>query len=264
MPRKRNPNRDKAFELYKKNKGDITPKVIAETLNESAANIRTWKNQDKWEEQLGIKKKGRGAPKNNKNAVGNNGGAPGGNLNAFKHGERIPEERFTSKKFLSKYLPRVTEKIMDEIVESGMSTLDILWTNIQIQFTAIIRTQKIMHVKNHKDITKEIKKEKSYKDDNMKTEEKDYEIQFAWDKQERFLTAQSKSIQILVNMIKTYEELLNKNWDSATEEQKLRVEKLKVEVNLLNKDNINNNKANNPYEKLTEEQLLKIAGEDNG
>lgn len=236
MARKRNLNRDKAFELYKKNKGDITPKVISETLNESAANIRTWKNQDKWEEQLGIKKKGRGAPKNNKNAIGNNGGAPGGNLNAFKHGKRIPEERFVSKKFLSKYLPLVTEKIMDEIVESGMSTLDILWTNIQIQFTAIIRSQKIMHVKNHKDITKEVKKEKTYIDENMESKETEYEIQFAWDKQERFLIAQSKSVQTLMNMLRTYKELLHKNWDSATEEQKLRVDKLKVEVDKLTKN----------------------------
>ncbi|MEG2412636.1 MAG: phage terminase small subunit [Clostridium sp.] len=239
MARQRNLNRDKAFELYKKNKGNVTPRVIAEELSESAANIRTWKSQDKWEEQLGIRKSGRGAPKNNKNALGNNGGAPGGNLNAFKHGERIPEERFASKKFLSKYLPRVTTKIMDEIVESGMDSLEILWTNIQIQFTAIIRSQKIMHVKSHNDITKEVKKNKSYVDKKMKTEEVEYEIQFAWDKQERFLIAQSKGIQILMNMIKTYEELLHKNWDSATEEQKLRVDKLKIEVDkLTNKDNM--------------------------
>lgn len=235
MARKRNPNREKAFELYKSKGGNITPKILAEELNESAANIRTWKNQDKWEEQLGIKKNGRGAPKNNKNAVGNNGGAPGGNINAFKHGERIPEERFASKKFLSKYLPKVTEKIMDEIVESGMSTLDILWTNIQIQFTAIIRSQKIMHVKNHKDITKEVKKEKTYIDENIESKETEYEIQFAWDKQERFLIAQSKSIQTLMNMLKTYDEFLNKNWDSATEEQKLRVDKLRAEVDKLTK-----------------------------
>lgn len=246
MARKRNPNRDKAFELYKSKDGNISPKLLAEELKESAANIRTWKNQDKWEEQLGIKKNGRGAPKNNKNAVGNNGGAPGGNLNAFKNGERIPEERFASKKFLSKYLPKVTEKIMNEIVESGMSTLDILWTNIQIHFTAIIRSQKIMHVKTHNDITKEIKKKKKYEDKNIKTEDIEYEIQFAWDKQERFLVSQSKSLQTLMNMIKTYEELLNKNFDLATEEQKLRVDKLKAEVALIYKD-----KANDKNEGLT-------------
>lgn len=235
MVRKRNPNRDGAFELYKNSNGSLTPKVIAERLEESAANIRVWKSADEWDKQLGIKKNKRGAPKNNINALGNKGGAPGGNLNAFKHGERIPEERFVSNKFLSKYLPKVTEKIMDEIVNSGMNSLDILWTNIQIQFTAIIRSQKIMHVKNNKDITKEIKKDKSYSDDKMKSEEKEYEIQFSWDKQERFLIAQSKSIQTLMNMLKTYDELLHKNWDSATEEQKLRVDKLRAEVDKITK-----------------------------
>lgn len=120
-----------------------------------------------------------------------------------------------------------------------------------------------MHVTKKTDITKEIKKNKTYKDKNMETEDLEYEIQFAWDKQERFLTAQSRAIQTLSNMIKTYEELLNSNFDLATDEQKLRVDKLKAEVGLLNKDS-NLSKEKNPYEGLTEEQLLKIAGEYNG
>lgn len=235
MARKRNPNRDKAFELYKNKGGNITPKLLAEELKESAANIRTWKSQDKWEKQLGIKKNRRGAPKNNKNAIGNAGGAPGGNLNAFKHGERISGERFASKKFLAKYLPKVTIKIMDEIVESGMDSLDILWTNIQIQFTAIIRSQKIMHVSKRGELIKELKKEKISPGKWGDAEEKEYEVQFAWDRQERFLTSQSKGIQTLMNMIKIYEELLHKNWDMATEEQKLRVDKIKGEVDKLTK-----------------------------
>ena len=237
LVRKRNPNRDKAFKIYKDNNGSITPKEISEKLNESAANIRTWKSTDRWDEELGFKQNKRGAPKKNGNAIGNKGGgAPEGNLNAFKHGERIPEERFASKKFLSKYLPKVTEKIMDELIESGMNSLDILWTNIQIQFAALIRSQKIMYVKNHKDMTKELKKEKDSYSESSTTHEKEYELQFAWDKQERFLTAQSKGLKTLNDMIKTYEELLHKNWDMATEEQKLRINKLKSEVDKISGD----------------------------
>lgn len=234
MARERNPNRNKAFDIYKSNNGNITPKEIASILNESVAKIRNWKSIDEWDKQLGVKKNKRGAPKGNLNAVGNKGGgAPKGNLNAFKDGSRIPEERFASKKFLSKYLPRVTEKIMNEIEESGINSLDILWTNIQIQFTAIIRSQKIMNVKTHNDLTKELKRKKETPGKFGDGIEEEYELQFAWDKQERFLSAQAKALKTLNDMIKTYEELLHKNWELSTEEQRLRVDKLKYEIKLL-------------------------------
>jgi len=244
MPRNKNPNKDKAFEIYKNSNGNITPKKIAEMLNENVTNIRTWKSVEQWDIKLGFKSKKRGAPKKNKNAVGNNGGPPEGNLNALKHGGYIPPERFNSKKFLAKYLPKVTQNIMEDIEDTGLNSLDILWANIKMQFTAVIRSQKIMHVKNHKDLTKEIKKSK-VKSNNKETEktttnkseeEFDYILQFAWDKQSSFLKSQSKAMQTLLNLIRTYEELLHKNWDLATQEQKLRIDKLKAELSKLNCD----------------------------
>lgn len=243
MPRNKNPNKDKAFEVYKNYNGNITPKKIAEMLNENVTNIRTWKSVDQWDVKLGFKRKKRGAPKKNKNAVGNNGGPPEGSLNAFKHGGYIPPERFNSKSFLSKYLPKATQKIMEDIQTSGLTSLDILWTNIEMHFTALLRSQKIMNVKNQKDMTKELKKSKVQRDFVGPEDEKnavevyreeEYIVQFAWDKQERFLNAQSKATKVIEGMIKTYEELLHKNWDLATEEQKLRVEKLKVEIEKIN------------------------------
>ena len=67
MSRIRNPNRDKAFEIYKSHKGEISPKQISEILNENVNNIRNWKKTDKWNEKLPKV----GAPKGNKNAKGN-------------------------------------------------------------------------------------------------------------------------------------------------------------------------------------------------
>lgn len=246
MSNARSPNRDKSFEIYKEKNGKITLKEIASILSESINNIKSWKSQDKWNEKLNIKSSKRGAAKNNKNAVGNKGGkgGPKENINAFKHGNYIPNERFESKKFLAKYLPKATEKIMDDINNSGISPLDMLWFNIQLQFATLLRSQKIMHVKNHKDMTKELKKIKVQKDlvgpkGNQTLEEtyreEEYEIQFAWDKQERFNTSQSKVMQVLLNMIKTYDEMLEKYKESATEEQKLRIEKLKQEIMLNDK-----------------------------
>lgn len=52
MARVRSPNRDKAFEIYKLNNGEILLKDIAVQLGVKDAQIRKWKSQDKWEEKL--------------------------------------------------------------------------------------------------------------------------------------------------------------------------------------------------------------------
>ena len=52
MARQRSPNRDKAFEIYKDNNGDIDLTKIANELNISAGTVRGWKNKDKWDETL--------------------------------------------------------------------------------------------------------------------------------------------------------------------------------------------------------------------
>src|SRR5690606_36034522 len=82
-------------------------------------------------------KKKKGGQPGNKNAVGH--GAPKENKNAEKHG------------FFSKYLPEETLAIAQEIQEKD--PLDLLWENIVIQYTAIIRAQRIMYVKNQNDKT---------------------------------------------------------------------------------------------------------------
>lgn len=52
MPRARNPNRDKAFEIYKKHNGEIDLVEIASQLNISAGTVRGWKSKDKWDQKL--------------------------------------------------------------------------------------------------------------------------------------------------------------------------------------------------------------------
>ncbi|MCD8355879.1 MAG: phage terminase small subunit [Clostridia bacterium] len=92
MP-KRKPERDQALQIFISKKGKITPKEIAEQLSISAATVRKWKCQDKWEERFpkSRSKRKRGGQPGNKNAIGNSGGAPAGNLNAQTHGAfRVP------------------------------------------------------------------------------------------------------------------------------------------------------------------------------
>lgn len=236
MTRVKNPNRDKAFEMYKENH-NLTPREIADALNEKVTNIRTWKSHDEWDSKLNIKKNRKGGQKGNKNSVGNTGGAPLKNFNNLKHGDYVDFTKHTRKEFLAKYIPKATEKIIVDMNEAGIGVLDILWSTIELQFAAILRSQKIMHVTSKKEMIKELKKTKCEKEKDEETgnyeevyKEEEYEFQFAWDRQATFLQSQSKAIATLQNNISKYTELLNKNWDAASEEQKLRLEKIKLEV----------------------------------
>lgn len=240
MAKSRSPNREKALKLYVETNGNIKLKSIAETLKEKIDNIYQWKRIDKWDEK-----------------IKNNVGPPKGSINAFKHGANINyEKRIKDKNFISKYVSARTSKILDDIRNSELTTLDILWTNIQLKYAAIISSQKIMEVKSKKELIKELKREKNTEN----TSEIEYEIQFAWDRQERFLKAQSSAMKVLNDMIKTYEELLNKNYDLANEEQRLRVEKLRLELKIFeDKDNLNTNinstqKLNSILELLNNEE----------
>ncbi|WP_283696204.1 phage terminase small subunit [Clostridium perfringens] len=218
---------DEAFKLFQESNGHITSQKIADKLGVKLSQVKYWRKKFKWKDKLN---KNRGAPLGNKNALGNKGGgAPEGNLNNFKHGNYIDESKFSSKKFLAKYMPKVTSKIVNDIEDSGLNSLDILWVNIVTQFTAILRSQKIMHVTSKSDLTKVLKKETYGKNPS-----EEYELQFAWDKQANFLQAQSKAMKTLEGLINSYEKLLHTNWDLASEEQKARVEKLKAEISKLN------------------------------
>lgn len=195
-------------------------KDLAEKYSVSLNTIKSWKQRYKWNRkgvhtnEKGRTQKGKGGQPGNKNAVGNKGGALPGNKNAETHG------------FFSKYLPEDTFAVIQEIEQKD--PLDILWENINIQYAAIIRAQKIMHVKSQEDLTKELKREKESNGDTSDSWEKEYELQFAWDKQATFLEAQSRAMKTLEGMIKQYDELLKSSL--ATEEQKARIEVLKSKV----------------------------------
>lgn len=107
----------------------------------------------------------------------------------------------TTHGLFSRYLPEETMRIMDNI--DSIPPQDILWTNIKMQFASIIRAQQIMYVDNKDDMTKEIKKHK----ESMESEEIEYEIQFAWDKQATFMNSLSRSMAELRNMLKQFVEM---------------------------------------------------------
>ena len=194
---------------------------IASQLNLPEGTVRRWKCTHKWDSERSDRNsersvKNRGAPKGNKNAA--DYGAPKQNKNAEKYG------------FFSKYLPEETVSIIQEM---PTDPLDILWDQVQIAYAAIIRAQSIMYVRDRDDktITKI-----GQKDGETVTEER-WEVQQAWDKHGNFLQAQARAQKTLEGLIKQYDELLHKNWELASEEQKARIAQLRAQTDKLTGNN---------------------------
>lgn len=208
-------NYELAYEDYK---NGLKYKQIAEKYGVSLSAVKSWASRY-WKKEGGCNPKKsqpkkvatRGGQPGNKNAVGH--GAPVGNNNAEKFG------------FFRKYLPEETVSIIQEMPKDP---LDILWDQIQIAYAAIIRAQKIMYVKDNKDSTTTKIEEKS---GNVIGER--WEVQQAWDKQGNFLSAQARAQKTLESMISRYEDLLHKNWDLATEEQKARLDQIRANTERL-------------------------------
>lgn len=236
MSKARSPNRDKAFDIYKEHNGNIKPKEIAEMLNESASNISSWKNKDRWSEKVTVNSS-------------NKKGAPKGNLNSLKHGHYCDPTKHIEESFLKKYLPAVTKNIIKGTVDAGYTPLDMIWASIQMQNAAIIGSPKIMEVKNKREMIKELKKTKVQKELKKDAEtgkevlievyrEEEFEFQFAWDRQATFLNSQSRAMGELRSLIKQYDDMLHKNWDLANEEQRARIDKLNAEIKKLSGDDL--------------------------
>ena len=214
MGRARDPNRDKAFEIYSENNGNIELIEIAERLGVSAGTVRGWKSKDKWEPKIKgtFQKKNtersknpRGAPKGSKNALGH--GAPKGNTNALKHG------------LFAKYLPQEVYEIAQELSEK--QPIDILWENITLTYANLLHAQRILYVQDVDDTTSVL----------IATTAKggaSYEIHTSWDKQGKALAAIARAQTELRGMIKTYDELTRS--PLVTEEQRLRIENLKAQL----------------------------------
>ena len=227
MARPRNPKRDEAFQMWLDSKGKMLLKDIAEQLELSDTQIRKWKNQDKWDDQFkgNVTKRSRGAPAGNSNAKGH--GAPKQNQNATTHG------------FFAKFLPEETLEIMEAMNER--SPADLIWDQIQIQYAAIIRAQRIMHVESKDEMIKELKKHK----DTEWGEEVEYEFQFAWERQAQLLTAQSRAIGELRSSIRQFVEMADADDERRLKlkQMQLNIDKTKAEVKQLNNEGESSSKT---------------------
>ena len=162
--------------------------------------VKYWVYKYKWKRKNHTKKPYKTKQKSNETR-----GAPFKNINAIKHG------------LFSKYLPAETLELVGTIEK--MSPLDILWENICLKYAAIIRSQKIMFVETADDYTKRT---------TLEGESLAFQYTEAYEKQASFLIAQSRAMGTLMSLIKQYDELCRSSL--ATDEQRLRIEKLKTEI----------------------------------
>ncbi|MEC2236126.1 phage terminase small subunit [Bacillus subtilis] len=208
---------EKHIQAYKDYVKGMKYKDLAEKYGVSVNTIKSWKQRHGWERKKGAPisksvhtKKG-GQP-GNKNAIGNKGGAaPAGNQNAVTHG------------FFSKFLPEETLEIMEEIQER--SPADMIWDQIQIQYAAILRAQRIMFVSDKEEMIKELKKKRSLISEVSEIEEEEYEFQFAWDRHATFLNAQSRAMGELRGLIKQFDQLAHE-----ADERRLKLEQMRLNI----------------------------------
>lgn len=210
-------------------------KAIAERFDVSPSTVRSWKSRYKWgtpqamtpvkrtpkknatqrkernATQPVAKKKKNVAPKK-KNAIPNN--ARPGNTNAVTHG------------LFQKHLPPEALEITEEL--KNASALDLIWDQILISYTAIIRAQRIMFVEDADDHSR------AMTSDGETTVT--YSVKFAADKQATFLQAQAKAQSQLQSLIRQYQRMVLED-PYATEEQEARInliltqtQKLKSEI----------------------------------
>ncbi|ALS27182.1 small subunit of phage terminase [Paenibacillus sp. 32O-W] len=233
MAPKRSPLERKAFKMWCAAGRPRSTKFIADKLGISPEMVRKWKHYYEWESREDPRP---GAPKGNKNAKGNKGGAPPGNANAVKHG------------LFRKFMPQDEEfqEIMDLAAE--MDPLDMIWQNIVTQFTAIIRAPAIMHVTGKDEMIKELKKQKFEVHSKGRGKDRElipvpieveYEFQWAWDRYATYLKAQSAAMTALNSSIRQFLNAAPENDErrAKLELMQAQVEKVKAEAKATNGPN---------------------------
>lgn len=155
--------------------------------------------------------KKKGAPVGNANGKGNRGNKraapPKRNSNALKHG------------FYARHLPEEFLEIMDEVRQA--EPIDLIWEQIVIQYTAIIRAQKVMWVASSDDHLKE----ESGSSWNDTGGSESHKVSFAYEQYYAYLSAQSRAMAELRNLIKQFDEQAH-----VHDERRLKLESMQTAI----------------------------------
>ena len=168
-------------------------------------------------------------------------GPPKENQNAKKHG------------FFSKYIPQETLEIMNGMGE--VSPADLIWDQIQIQYAAIIRAQKIMFVEDSEDHSIFKAKEKS----DEFSDETAYEIHASWDRHATFLNAQSRAMSELRSLIKQFNDLAHDN-----DERKLKLQLMQANIDKVKAETKNEETGDSRVVIVNDKEAMRKAIQNDG
>lgn len=229
----------KEFETSK-----ITLKALAEKHDIKIGTLKSRKSREGWTRDPTKKD----ATKKKKVATLEKEDAP-----RKRSGNPNPQNQFTKRNkaaekhgLFSKFLPAETLEIIEIMQER--SPADLIYDQIEIQYAAIIRAQRIMFVTGKDEMIKELKKAKyeyyprSDEDGGgveQATTEEEYEFQFAWDRQATFLNAQSRAMSEFRSLIKQFLDMAHEDDERRLklEQMQLTVDKSKLELGNLRGDN---------------------------
>lgn len=136
-------------------------------------------------------------------------GAPIGNRNAVRWG------------FFSKHIDAEQLAIMQEF--DTYEPVDMLWQNILIAYSAIVRAQKLMFVRDQEDIVKNIKRERQ----SENATEYEVEFQYPWDRHANFMQAQARGQSELRSLIKDFLAIADE-----TDVRRLKIQAMQKEIEI--------------------------------
>lgn len=224
-------------------------KDIADKHEVSINTVKSWKTRYKWnrkgvhtkEEKVCTQKekpKKKGAPYKNANAIGNRGNTKPkwGNKNAVGHGAPEKNDNAVKHGLFRKIIPQDDEAAMELLEEiESEDPVSMLFTLIKLKYFNILNSQRIMHVRNERDKTKELtgikyylRFDKNEDGDEIIDEipvEKQWTIQQAWEKQASLLNSLSRAMSTLTSMIARFDQLAH-----ADDKRRLELEQMKLNI----------------------------------
>lgn len=221
----------------------ITLVDLAEKHGVKEGTLKSRKSREKWQ-KVATKKdasKNKKMQPTKKSTTSNGPKKRSGNPN--------PVKKFTKRNtaavkhgFYNKHIPPDALEIFEAI--DLMDTADMLWDQIKIMYTNIMRAQSIMHVESKEEMIKELKREKLQGGKNP-SQETEWEFQFAWDRQAQLLNAQSRAISELRSLINQFIKIADEADERKLklEQMGLNIEKTKAEI-----EKISNGDSEGPLE----------------
>ncbi|MFS0878006.1 phage terminase small subunit [Solibacillus isronensis] len=248
MARARDPNRDKAFELYKQHKGNIPLKDIAAELGKGEGTVRGWKNKDDWDGQLNgtLQSDKQNAPNGNterSNVKGEKQSASSPTKPERKRsGNPNPKNQFSHRNnpkwthgLRSKFLHQEQIEIIEAFEDATVA--DKLWIQLEIKFSAIIRMQKIMWVEDENDISRAVTMEIS----NAEGDTAAYKVAFAYEKYETYIKAFARASAEYRNLADSFLKHAGEDDERRLKLQKMQldIDKSNIEIEALKKNDGN-------------------------